>query len=329
LRKPVFLYGSVIFIKNNTLGAVLKYIKEFYNKEFNLFYLLLVIVMLGVLIYFNYWHRLEQRYAGGSSSWLGNFTGYYLLYLLPFAAAFALQLLFYNNCTYWSNGWFWAVLLLAPAFFALRINFSFHETILSNIWSGDELRYYTKCLGWVVRVFVVLVPVFIIWFIKDKNNQPFYGFKALDDIKPYLLMLLFMLPLLALASTQNDFLQTYPKAKFLNELDLTNKTGRYVLYELCYGFDFVSIEFFFRGFLILALAKICGTHCIIPVACFYCTIHFGKPMGEAISSFWGGLLLGIVSFNTGSIWGGLIVHLGIAWLMEAGGWAGALFKNKI
>ena len=74
--------------------------------------------------------------------------------------------------------------------------------------------------------------------------------------------------------------------------------------------------------------KICGKHCIIPVACFYCTIHFGKPMGEAISSFFGGMLLGIVSFNTGSIWGGLMVHLGIAWLMEIGGWIGFILKTK-
>jgi hypothetical protein len=64
------------------------------------------------------------------------------------------------------------------------------------------------------------------------------------------------------------------------------------------------------------------------VACFYCTIHFGKPPGEAISSFWGGLLLGIISYNTKSIWGGLIVHLGIAWMMEAGSWLGLLFKNN-
>ena len=102
---------------------------------------------------------------------------------------------------------------------------------------------------------------------------------------------------------------------------------RYLVFELSYGFDFVSIEFFFRGFLILALMQICGQHCIIPVACFYCTIHFGKPMGEAISSFWGGLLLGIVSYNTGSIWGGLLVHLGIAWMMEMGGFLGSFFSK--
>lgn len=309
------------------MASIFKYIKDFYSKEFNLFYLLLILLMLGVLIYLNYWHFLERRYAAGGRTRLQNFTGYYLLYFIPFAAAFSLQLFFYKDCSYWRNSWFWIILLLAPAFFAFRVNFDFHESILEKIWSGDALRFWNKCLGWVIRVFVLLIPLFIIWFIKDKSNQPFYGTAALDDIRPYLWMLVIMLPLIALASTQGDFLNMYPKSKFLNELDISHKNLRYIIYEICYGFDFVSIEFFFRGFLILALAKICGTHCIIPVACFYCTIHFGKPMGEAISSFWGGLLLGIVSLNTGSIWGGLIVHLGIAWLMELGGWVGWLFKK--
>ena len=309
------------------MSAVFKYIREFYHKEFNLGYFLLILLLLGTVIYLNYWHFLERRYAAGGKTKWSNFLGYYLLYLIPFATAFLLQLFFLKDCTYYYNRWFWIILLLAPAFFSFRVNFDFQETIINKIWTGDELQFWLRCINWIVRVFVVLVPVFIIWMIKDKSNQPFYGTKALDNIRPYLIMLLIMIPLLALASSQRDFLSMYPKAKFLTQLQMGHQKWRYIVYELCYGFDFVSIEFFFRGFLILSLMKICGTHCIIPVACFYCTIHLGKPMGEAISSFWGGMLLGIVSYNTGSIWGGLIVHLGIAWFMEIGGWLGALLKK--
>lgn len=309
------------------MPAIFKYLQEFYQKEFKLLYFLLIIFLLGILIYLNYRHGLEARFAAGGKTKLSNFVGYYLLYLIPFAAAFFLQLLFYKNCSYYKDYWFWIILLLAPAFFSFRVNFDFHQTIIKNIWSGDAQMFWLRCLNWVVRVVVVLVPVFIIWWLKDKNNQPFYGTAALKDVKPYLIMLLIMIPLIALASTQKDFLQMYPKAKFISQLDLPSKKWHYILYEICYGFDFVSIEFFFRGFLILSLLKICGPHCVIPVACFYCTIHFGKPMGEAISSFWGGLLLGIISYNTQSIWGGLIVHLGIAWLMETGSWLGSLFKK--
>jgi membrane protease YdiL (CAAX protease family) len=310
------------------LSSVFKYIREFYNKEFNLYYFLLILLLLGTVIYLNYWHSLENRFAAGGKTWSANFAGYWLLYFIPFATAFFLQLFFCKDCSYFKKYWFWIILFLAPAFFSFRVNFDFHHPAIKKIWSGDELQFWLRCFNWVIRVFVLLIPVFIIWLIKDKNNQHFYGTRVLDTIKPYLIMLLIMIPLLALASTQKDFLNMYPKAKFLTTLQIGHQKWRYVLYELCYGFDFVSIEFFFRGFLILSLVKICGPHCIIPVACFYCTIHLGKPMAEAISSFWGGILLGIISYNTGSIWGGLIIHLGIAWFMEVGGWLGALLKNK-
>jgi len=300
------------------LSQVFKYIRSFYKEEFNLFYLLLILAMLAVIIYLNYWHGLEKKYAASGSSWLAGFTGYYFLYLIPFAAAFFLQKLFYPDCSYFSSSWFWIILLLAPAFFSFRVNFAFHQPWVNSQWAAPENLFYLRSINWVVRVFVVLVPVIIVWWLKDKNNQPFYGTKPLGSLQPYLMMLLIMVPLLFLAAMQKDFQAVYPKAKVLQTIPA--KGWQYTVYELCYGFDFVSIEFFFRGFLILALAQICGTHCIIPVACFYCTIHLGKPMGEAISSFWGGLLLGIIAYNTGSIWGGLIVHLGIAWLMEAAGW---------
>jgi membrane protease YdiL (CAAX protease family) len=283
--------------------------------------------MLGLLIYLNYWHNLETNYVNGGRTKWNQFAGYYLLYFVPFAAAFFLQLIFFKDCAYYNNYWFWIILFVAPAIFSFRINFDFHEIFITGKWKGDEQIFWLRSINWVVRVLVVLVLIFIIWFIKDKGTQPFYGIKLLNAAKPYFIMLLIMVPLIALASTKKDFLVMYPKAKFIANLDIAHQKWRWVVYELCYGFDFISIEFFFRGFLILSLMQICGTHCIIPVACFYCTIHFGKPMGEAISSFWGGLLLGIVSYNTGSIWGGLIVHLGIAWFMEVGGWLGTLLKK--
>ena len=72
----------------------------------------------------------------------------------------------------------------------------------------------------------------------------------------------------------------------------------------------------------LAFAKWAGKEAILPMAIFYCTIHFGKPMGECISSYFGGIILGVVTYHTKTILGGFIVHVGIAWLMELGGYFG-------
>ena len=95
-------------------------------------------------------------------------------------------------------------------------------------------------------------------------------------------------------------------------------------YELSYGLDFLSIELFFRGLLVIGLVRYAGEKAILPMAAFYCTIHFGKPLGECITSFSGGLALGVLAYRTRSILGGLIVHLGLAWMMEVGGWVGHL-----
>ncbi|MEI7472394.1 MAG: CPBP family intramembrane glutamic endopeptidase [Chitinophagaceae bacterium] len=309
------------------MNTIFKYISDYYNRTFHPVYFCLILLLIGSLIYLNYWHGLELNYILSGDTWIKRFTGYYLLYCTPLAIGFVLQLFFYKDCSYFKNRWFWVILFISPAIFSLRVNFDLHEYYITQLWSGDEQVFWTRCLNWIVRVLVLLVLIFFIWFIKDKKNQPFYGIKALGPARPYWLMLCLMAPMIVLASTQPDFLAMYPKAQFINALRFSQESWRWVVYEICYGFDFVSIEFFFRGFLILALLNICGKQCIVPVACFYCTIHFGKPLGEAISSFWGGLLLGIVSFNTRSIWGGLMVHLGIAWMMEVGGWLGALLKK--
>src|SRR5690606_32481 len=95
-----------------------------------------------------------------------------------------------------------------------------------------------------------------------------------------------------------------------------------LLFELSYGLDFFTIELFFRGFLILAFLRYAGKAAILPMAAFYCSIHFGKPLLECITSYFGGLILGVIVLHSRSIWGGLIVHLGIAWLMEVAGYIG-------
>jgi hypothetical protein len=141
-------------------------------------------------------------------------------------------------------------------------------------------------------------------------------------------MLLLMIPLIAAAATQPDFLAMYPKLKVITETARTDVFDWWqkLLFELSYGSDFITIELFFRGFLVLAFVKWAGKNAILPMACFYCTIHFGKPLAECISSYFGGMILGIVVFHTRSIFGGLMVHLGIAWLMEIGGYLGNALK---
>jgi hypothetical protein len=181
-----------------------------------------------------------------------------------------------------------------------------------------------------IRLFIIVISLLLVkqfW----KYDGAFWGLTTKNfDFKPYLLMLLTMLPLIVFASTQHDFLLAYPKMKqvaFISEHSSSNWLYK-LLFELCYGIDFISIELFFRGFLVIAFVRYAGPAAILPMAAFYCSIHFGKPLLECISSFFGGILLGIITYNTQTILGGLMVHLGIAWMMEIGGYWGNVLRVR-
>ena len=90
-----------------------------------------------------------------------------------------------------------------------------------------------------------------------------------------------------------------------------------MIFEFIYGADFFNVELLFRGFFVVGIAQVLGKHAIMPTVVIYCYLHFGKPVGEAISSILGGYILGIIAFYTRSLLGGVTIHIGIAWLMEA------------
>lgn len=304
------------------MKTLLTYFRSFL-KELHLWYYTSVSLLVAALIYLNYQHGLEKIYID-AGSWFAKYVKYFLLFFTAYAGAFLLQLLFLKKINWYKQPWFWIILFAGPLLFSWKVNFDFFNPWINTRWTYPYDEVYHYSINWIVRVLAIMLPVILIWWIKDNTEQPFYGIKKTKNLQPYLWMIAILVPLVAAASTQPDFLRMYPKAKNISAVPVKTVTdyGYYLFFELSYGFDFVSIEFFFRGFLIFALIKICGKEAIVPMAAFYCTIHFGKPLGEAISSYFGGLLLGIVAYHTRSVWGGLIVHLGIAWLMELGGWLG-------
>lgn len=215
------------------------------------------------------------------------------------------------------------LLILAPFLFACKYVLRFpisvtNDPVLNHTW--NKIIYWPLLLLCMVIVLIILNH----WLLRDKT---FFGTRTVfKDRKTYITLLALMVPLVLMAGTQHDFQAMYPKLRILSADGQLHQLAwwKVLLFEFSYGSDFLNIELFFRGFLVLSLSRWLGRDAILPIAVFYCSIHFGKPLGECISSYFGGLILGVVVYNTRSIWGGLLVHLGIAWLMEV---VGYLFSN--
>ena len=181
-----------------------------------------------------------------------------------------------------------------------------------------QLWAYKVIINW-VGIFTVLLPLSMVYFTYDRHENHYYGFLPKRfDARPYFQMLLIMLPFMIAASFLPSFLKQYPMYRVSTAHELLNipEWLTVLIYEFAYGFDFITVEFLFRGFMVIGMMQILGRHAVLAMAVTYCFLHTGKPLGEAISSIFGGYLLGVIAYETKSIWGGIIVHVGIAWMME-------------
>ena len=305
------------------MKKIVEYIRVFFY-EADKSVLVTVTSLTAALIFCNYYFQIDK--AISDRDFILRFFYRYCISLIAFIVPYGLYTLITTK-KYFSGKSFILLAFIAPVIFTLKM-----EIYTDMPLTGDAAmnHYWNRIVFWPIRLAMTALLLFIVWksFYRDRS---FFGltFKQFDW-RPYAWMLLIMVPLIAAASTQQDFLHTYPKLKMIND-DIANLPHGWfykLLFELSYGSDFITIELFFRGFLILGFIQWAGKDAILPMACFYCTIHFGKPLGECISSYFGGMLLGIVVYHTRSIFGGLMVHLGIAWLMEAGGYIGNSFLNK-
>jgi len=284
--------------------------------------LLFCTVWAGLLIALNYTLDIESSFIRGLDSRFSRCAVLFLVYCCAFVIPYGFVAIARKQLIA-TTPVFWLLLLLAPALFAVKAAIANPlENRIEGVW-GD---YWTIVSALPFKLLVVLAPLIVLrrWF----PEQPgFWGLTVRNVCwRPYGLMLLIMVPLIAYAGTQPDFLAAYPRLKQIAFIvPHTEHFGWFqLLYEVSYGIDFVTIELFFRGFLIFAFARYAGPAAILPMAVFYCSIHFGKPLLESVSSFFGGLILGVVAYQTRSIAGGLAVHLGIAWMMEISAYAGNL-----
>lgn len=128
----------------------------------------------------------------------------------------------------------------------------------------------------------------------------------------YLAMLALMVAPVLVVAASADFQRIYPFYPLAGRswIDL-------VAWELAYAAQFVGLEVFFRGYLLEGLRRPLGSGAIFVMCVPYVMLHFGKTGLESLAALVAGLVLGTLAMRWRSIWGGALLHVGVAWTMDA------------
>lgn len=278
-----------------------------------------IILFTALLIYINYHFNLNEYIVNSYSKNYLQIVLYFFIYVIAFIVCFVGYSIITNDYSFWQRKLFWIIVVSAPLAFGFQQYFYQYQNFVTAYFSTDNQAVYFTTFEWLCRSIILLSYSFLIWRITQKNDENNFSTKEVSVPKNmYLYMIAIIVPFIILAASTPSFQEAYPKIKTV--LNHEPSLAKAFHFEAAYTLNFIAIEVFFRYVLIIVLAKYCGPACIMAMATFYCTIHFGKPLTECISSFFGGILLGIIAYEYKTIKGGILLHLTIAYTMEIAGY---------
>jgi hypothetical protein len=296
------------------------YLQDFVRKDFSRPTYIAVALFLFSAILLNYYLNIENGIICAQENRWSRFFMYLLLYGIAYYGTLLIYY-FFEKENYFANKEvllksFIAIILLSfdGAFFVTK---EFIQANFSTTFS--EAKFTSKIIN---QSFPTLFYILGILFLSKKYNRHSSSLYGLTNKGfhwgPYFIMLLCMFPLLLWASFQGNFIQQYPFFKYWDYSSAFGLAPKQLfgLYEFFYLFNFVNVELLFRGLLIVGMIKCMAHRSVLPMIVTYAFLHFGKPTAETISSAFGGYILGVIAFRTENILGGLLIHIGIALLMD-------------
>ena len=207
-----------------------------------------------------------------------------------------------------------AVVLTLARYFGGNATFSKFIPFDSKVYSRDEWDLLAKAWWTGMRVVTyVVIPMLTIVMMPGERIRDYYvsfrGFAR--HLWIYVGLYLLVLPFVVFVSTQDQFLATYPFYKYSNQ-----SFGHFLRWQVLYAVQFLALEFFFRGYMLQGLRHKFGYGAIFVMVVPYCMIHYMKPLPETLGAIFAGIALGTLAMRTRSIWGGVLIHVAVAFTMD-------------
>ena len=303
----------------NLMKALYNALQSFVKEDFSLPIYIGTMLFLALAIYINYFPTVELEVFDakrGFNQRLGYYGGLFggTYFLTAIFAQWKTKTNYLKDWRFWVIGGLFVFIATIPKLHILKL-----IDVREQPWNMHEKIFVSRSHFFFHQMAISLAGLGLVWLLFKKWLNFDFGFRFnWKELKPYFIVLAVVAPLVIGASFFPDFQKAYPQYKpwkYKEVFDLTIPQ-RAIIFEMCYATGFVAVEAIFRGALAITMIRIMGPRAVLAMASFYCVFHFGKPAGEAVGAFFGGYALGVLAIHSRSIFGGLIVHLGVAILME-------------
>lgn len=283
-----------------------------------------VAIFLVVCVTINYLINFENGYIDLDVGKPIRIVWYFLEMAFAYFVTSAIVFYFNHTWHHFRDRRYWIITMVSLIFLAINLGWPYTKNFTNTltIHHYPLYRWTYGVIDNLTNFIVMAFPLFVFARYFEQKRENFGVNKHNIDLKPYWQLLAIVAPLVIIASFETSFRNYYPVYRRYEVTDDINPTNLpswlFALgFEVAYLMDFFNVEFLFRGVLIVGVSQVIGKDAILPMVSAYCFLHFGKPLGECISSVFGGYVLGIVAFYTRNIWGGVMVHMGLAFMMEA------------
>lgn len=306
------------------LDYLRKYLKDYYQPKL---YLVLGL-FLAICIFLNFYFDIHRNIAlTFRHTWM-HWPIMSGLLLFPFLVTCGLIYYMTDHRDWLRSREFWVKVLVGFAIIGFERSFYAHYALYDLMQSADRL-FFLRCMGWGRSYLATFIPLLMFYWFYEKQRDPYkswFGLTLRDtDFRPYFLLVVIVFVGIAIASFLSELNTYYPRyvrsggARFADAHGFDQWIS-VLIYEIVYGSYFLNVELFFRGFLVIGFARVLGGHAVLAMVGSYVFLHFGKPISECITSAFGGYLIGILAFYSHRIWGGVLLHVALAWSMELFAW---------
>jgi len=298
------------------------YIKDFHTNYYDKGLYITFGIFISILIFFNYYFSFENTVIRSFHNPFAQ-IGLFILenILLYFIAVYILKK--FRKKKFQLTKQYIKYVLIALVIISIDRSISIFTNNIRSIVSRETFATTFYIIANATSFFTMFIPLLL--FKRKFDKEQTYGLYGLRfsgvSFTMYFYLLFIVVPLVFIASFIPEFIHFYPTYKRLHA-DMA-ATYWYIpeqiilyVYETIYIGDFLFTELAFRGLLIIGISKFIGKDSILPMVTIYAALHFGKPVGETISSVFGGYILGILALYSKNIWGGVFLHGGVALSME-------------